>query len=66
MAKERRVFLVSVGGGEIPTTSRLIRARGPATAKAHVADELIAVKEASAQELVDLGKAGVAIEDAAG
>ena len=64
MARERRVFLVNIDGGE-GLTNRLIRARGPATARDHVAGELIAVKEATPQELVELGAAGIKIEDAA-
>ena len=65
MKKERRVFLVNIDGGEGPKANRLIRARGPATARDKVVGELLAVKEATPQELVELGAAGVVIEDAA-
>ena len=64
MAREHRVFLVNIDGGDGPKANRLIRARGPATAKAKVADELLAVKEASPQELINLGATGAVIEDA--
>ena len=63
MAKERRVFLVNIDGGEGVAANRLIRARGPASARDKVASELLAVKEASPQELVELGAQGVKIED---
>ena len=65
MAREQRVFLVNIDGGESPKAQRLIRAKGPASARDHVAGELIAVKEATPQELVELGAAGIKIEDAA-
>ena len=59
MSKEQRVFKVDVKGEE---KSRLIRAKGPATARDKVAAEVIAVKEATPEELVEMGALGVVIE----
>lgn len=62
MAKDGKIFAVQLKGG---TAVRLVKARGPISARAFVAEGMIEVRPASADEVYRLAQSGVQLETAA-
>lgn len=63
MAKEGKIFAVQLKGG---ASIRLVKARGPISARAFVADGMIEVRPATAEEIYSLASRGVMLENAEG